>query len=243
MTRFFLLLFAAAILSACNSNDKTIIKSQVPVSTIDPVMTCDTFPVDKPEIRNAKKVLSVWLETASLDWFLDKRQMAWREAIAWSKQVFPVDSNPIIKCLCNEKKNIFLYIPNHFYQKEKNGNLYFQFFIVNNSADTILIPRIDATVDNISSAVSCINSNDTSRQWLLFQQTSKMVECGNSFWTMKLPPKTAIKTQIDSEYLNLGDTTFDYRLELTLGNQKITSNSVKINLMKKQVPFLGKPFN
>lgn len=243
MTRFFLILFAAVALSACNSNDKTIIKSPVPASTVGPVITCDTFPMDKPEIRNAKKALSVWLETTSLDWFLEKRQMAWREAIAWSKKVLPVDSNAILKCLCSEKKNMFLYIPNHFYNKEKNGGLNFQFFIVNNSADTIHIPRIDATVDNISSAISGINNNNTSRQWLSFQQTPKIVECGNSFWTMKLPPQTAIKMQIESEYLNLGDTTVYYRLELTLGEQKIISNSIKINLMKKQLPFLGKPFD
>lgn len=242
MPRYFLIVIVIIALTACG-NDKVNTKSSVPADTIKPVISCDTFAIDKPEIRDAKKVLSVWLETSSLDWFLDKRQMAWREAIAWSRKTFPTDSNAIIKCLCNEKKNVFLYIPHHFNYIEKTWNQYFQFFIVNNSTDTIPIPRFDATIDNIGSSVSSISKDSVSQQWLSFQQTSKLIECGNSFWTMKLPPHTAITSQIESDYLNLGDTSVYYRLELTLGKQKIISNSIKINLMKKQLPFLGKPFD
>jgi hypothetical protein len=242
LPRLFFILTILSTLTACTNNEPNP-QSSAPAVTIKPIITCDTFAIDKPEIREAKKALSVWLEDCSLDWFLEKRQMAWREAIAWSRKIFPVDSNEIIKCLCNEKKNIFLYIPHHFYYKQKNGNRYFQFFIVNNSTDTIPIPRIDAVIDNVASSVSYIANDNTSQQWFSFQKTSKLVECGNSFWTMKLPPHTVIASQIESEYLNLGDTSVYYRLELTLGKEKIISNDIKINLMKKQMPFLGKPFD
>lgn len=207
------------------------------------VVTCDTFTIDKPKIKDYKKTLSVWLETTSLDWFLEKRQTAWREAKAWNINTLLVDRNSILKCLATEQKNLFLYIPNHFYDKAKNGNEYFQFFIVNNSKDTILIPRLDAVINNISSSISYISNVDTLQQWLSFQQTMKFVECGNSYWTMKLPPKTAIKSQIESDYLYLGDTTVNYRLELTLDKKKIVSNEIKISLMKKQLLYLGKPFD
>lgn len=60
---------------------------------------------------------------------------------------------------------------------------------------------------------------------------------------MKVAPKTAIKSQIESGYLYLGDTAVNYRLELTLDKQKIVSNVIKINLMKKQLLYLGKLFD
>jgi hypothetical protein len=58
--------------------------------------------------------------------------------------------------------------------------------------------------------------------------------------TKRLAPKTAIESQIESQYIGLGDTTVDYRIELNLNKQTIVSNSIKINLMKKQLPYLGK---
>lgn len=233
-------------MTACNNSDKTKYNENV-TDNVDttkrnqPIIICDTFTLDRQPVKDYKKVLSVWLETTSLDWFLEKRQSTWREAKTWKKKTFPIDSNSIIKCLCNKNKSIFLYIPNHFYIK-KNGNEYFQFFIVNNSKDTIKIPCLDAVINNISSSVSFITNSDTLQQWLFFQQTGKFVECGNSRWTMKLPPKTAIESQIESQYIGLGDTTVDYRIELILDKQTIVSNSIKINLMKKQLPYLGKKF-
>jgi hypothetical protein len=150
LQRFFLSLLVIHSFTACN-NDKTSNQSSFPADSEKLISACDTFPPDTPEIRDPKKFLSSWLETTSLDWFLDKRQTVWREAITWGNKISPIDSNSIIKCLFTGKENISLYIPNHFYNKEKNGNRYSIFFIINNSPDTILIPHIDAMIENITS--------------------------------------------------------------------------------------------
>lgn len=242
MKKIALLIAIVFLAASCGSKDNTAKKS-IPIdSTAKIVTVCDSASIDNPSIKNYKKSLAVWLEDSSLDWFLEKRQMAWREAIAWSKKIFPVDSNALIKCIGSEKRTIFLYIPNHFFKRTKNGNEFFTFYIANNSSDTVLVPRIDAVINNISSSVSFTSASGSVQQWLSFQQTSKIVECGNSFWTMKLPPKTVIESQIESDFLNLGDTAVNYRLELVLGNRKIISNPIKIHLMKQQVPYLGKSF-
>jgi hypothetical protein len=242
LIRPFLIFIVCIALTSCSGNDYQI-KNIAIADTLPAVAICDSCAIDQPKIKDYRKELSVWLETSSLDWFLEKRQSAWREAKAWEINTILIDSNPILNCLSAKQKDIFLYIPNRFYEKAKNGNEYFQFFIVNNSKDSILIPRLDAVINNISSSISYTSNLDSLQKWLSFQETNKFVECGNSYWTMKLPPRTAIRSQIESGYLFLGDTAVNYRLELMLGKQKIISNSIKINLMKKQLPYLGKPFD
>jgi hypothetical protein len=229
-------------LISCANNDP--VKTNYPDSHINSTpngVACDTNTVDQPPVKDYRQSLAVWLETTPLDWFLRYRQSAWREAKAWNSKPVSVDSNSIIKCLCAGKKNIFLYIPNHFYTRLKNGTEYIDFLIVNNTSDTIAIPCIDDVINHISSSVSAGLSNSTAQQWLSFQETAKIAECGNSYWVMKLPPKTAIASQLEAGYLNLGDTAVNYRLELTVDRQKIVSNSIRINLMKQQLPYLGKP--
>lgn len=239
--KFILWLFAVVMLAACGNNNEPV-KNSDPVAVTKPVVICDTFPLDDPPVKKNSVVLNVWLETTSLDWFLEKRQSAWREAKTWCGKIIPIDSNTILKCVASERKELFLHIPNHFYKKAKTGSEYFQFFIVNNTADSVTLPLLDAVINNISSSVKNI-SKDSAGNWLSFQQTSKMIGCGNSIRTMKLPPQTALAAEIESDFLNLGNEPLDYRIELTLGKQKIVSNTIGIHLMKKQLPFLGKDFD
>jgi hypothetical protein len=241
MKKLFLIFTTTIFLLSCNGKKEAEMK-EAPVLMKEPEIICDTQPVDSPTIKNHKKELGVWLETTSLDWFLEHRQTAWREAKAWANKIIPVNGDSMLKCLSEKKKKVFLYIPNHYFQKEKNGNEYFRFYVVNNSADSIAIPRMDAVINNIGSSVLFSRLADTAEQWLPYQQTDKTVECGNSFWTQKLPPKTAIEAQMESGFTNMGGEWAHYRLELTFGKEKITSNSIKIGFMKKQLPYLGKSF-
>ena len=239
--------FVLTILTACsnsesgkkNCNVLNVTSSNVNKKTIN---SCDTFSMDKQPMKDYKESLSVWLETTTLEWFLQRRQSVWREAKVWINETCPIDNISIIKCLSNDTEKIFLYIPTHFYKKDKHGNEYFQFFIVNNSKDTIKIPCHDRIIDNISSSVSLTSNNVSVQQWLSFQKTDSFVECGNSIWTMKLAPKTVIISEIESQYIGLGDSTVNYRLEFTFEKRKVISNSIKINLMRKQLPYLGKTF-
>lgn len=245
MIRFLsiLTIFILLALTACNNPDPSIKTSKysdkvASTNIIKPNITCDTFQTDQPKIKDYKRAYKVFLETTSLDWFLENRKSLWREAKARHIKTFSVDSISIIKCLCTNSQNVFLYIPNKYYNQRKNGNEYFLFYIVNNSSDTIEIPYLDNIIDNISSSVS----TGDSLRWFLFQRTDQIIDCRNSLRTMKLPPKNVIQSEIESDLINVGDTTVDYRLELTLGKQKIVSNSIKINLLKKQLPYLDKKF-
>ena len=240
MTKAFSILITLTILLSCSNNEDTINKTNIITQA---TAICDTFPTDNPNAKDYKKALSTWLETTSLDWFLENRQSVWREARVWNINNISLDSNSMLKCLSEKQRNPFLYIPNHFYAIAKNGNEYFEFFIVNNTQDTLLLPMLDKVISNISSSISLRTNEDTLSQWLTFQKTDKNAACANSNLETKLPPQTAIKAQIESDYLNMGDITVHYRLELTLDKQRILSNSIRIKLMKKQLPFLRMSFD
>jgi hypothetical protein len=113
-------------------------------------------------------------------------------------------------------------------------------YIVNNAFDSLAMPCIDAVVDHISTSVAPVSSSLVPVQWLSYQVTTSIVECGNSFHIRKLPPRTALESNMDNEYTNMGDSIFQYRVELILNEQKIISNAVPIRFMKKQIPYLGK---
>ncbi len=236
--KLILIIPITTVLATCNISDRSKETGNTAVTKKDVpnICMCDSFQIDKPKIKDYKEAFKGLFEPNSPDWFLENNQSIWREAKAWHTSTFLVDSNPIIKCLSNNLKTVFLYIPNHFYSQKKNGNEYFRFYIVNNSSDTVQIPRLDNVVNNISSSIS----TGDSLKWLSFQYTDKIIDCGNSIWTMKLPPKMATLSEIESDRVNLGDTVVDYRLELTLGKQKIVSNSIKIYLLKKQLRYLDK---
>lgn len=64
--------------------------------------------------------------------------------------------------MARTEKYLFVYSKS-LYDREKNENVYFQFFIVNNSKDTILIQRLDAVINNISSSISYTLNVDPSQ--------------------------------------------------------------------------------
>lgn len=236
-----LYLVCAVIFSACGSNEREPEKTIGNLLREKPRIVCDTAAVDVPPVKKNSVTLDVWLETTSLEWFLDKRQSAWREAKAFSKKIVPVDSNKLLQCLAPERKELFLYIPHRFYKKDKYGNEYFEFYIVNNTEDSVPVPMIDAVVNHISSSAR-LTGKDSTGNWLSFQQTTKFVECGNSFHTFLLPPHTAFEAGMECDFINLGAAPVDYRIELDLNGKKIISNTIGIHLMPEQLPFLGKPF-
>lgn len=202
MTKSFSILIPLIILLSCANDDNINNKAKTNITTKTTTI-CDTFPIDNPNVKDYKKALSIWLETTSLDWFLKNRQSVWREAKAWSINNISLNSNSNLKCLADKQNNLFLYIPNHFYALTKNGNEYFDFFIVNNTQDTLLLPMLDKVISNISSSISLPTNSDTLNQWFSFQKTHKNTACANSNLETKLPPQTAIKAQIESDYLNM----------------------------------------
>lgn len=202
---------------------------------------CDTDSLDRPPVKNAYHALRVHLETVSMDWFIQHRQSMWRETDTWYKKTIAVDSSDLLKCLCSQhEKELFLYIPNRYYVKEKNRSDYFILYIINNSPDSVIIPHVDATINNIGSSVAVPGD---SLNWLYFQKHEHYSGCGNSHFTTKLAPGMAIETQVDAGYLNMGDMPLLYRVEFKYGDQLIVSNNIPITLMRAQKPYLGKKFD
>lgn len=244
--RIFIIVLLSALLACNNSGTKSENVNVASISDtiyIHPkIVECDTFEVDLQPVKDYKKALSVWLKNTSVEWFLENRQAVWREAKAWNTRILTIDSTPTLQCLANISEPVFLYIPSQYYITEKNGNEYFRFFIANNSRDTISIPCLDAVVNNISTSISTPSDSD-SKQWLPFQQTDMLVMCGNSRWTMKLAPRNAVESRIESSYIGLGDTKVNYRLELTLDDETYISNSIDVYLMNKQLSYMGKSYD
>src|SRR5437868_2657814 len=241
-----LIILLVLVFASCSNksgSNETAVSKPNTEQVAKPVFVCDTSASDKPFTKNYKKVLSVWLETTSLDWFLEKRQMAWREIISWPQQTPKSNDSMLIKCLLEQPQGAYLYIPHHHYYNVYNGNEYLYYYVVNNSADTIFIPRIENVVDSVYSLVSFMAPDQRSQPWVAFQKSVIPIECGNSkIYKSALPPKQVMRLYFDCQYMNLGDTTVNYKLGMSLPNQTIFSNTIRINLMKKQLPFLGKDF-
>jgi hypothetical protein len=89
-----------------------------------PPITCDTSCTDTLVARNYKKVLSVWLENNSRDWFLEHRQSARCETKARQVKLVPIDSSAALTCEAARKGNVFLYIPPRFYLRRNDWDYY-----------------------------------------------------------------------------------------------------------------------
>jgi len=199
---------------------------------------CDTMRRDSPVTKENSEVLRVWLDGSSLDWFLEKRQSAWREAKVWNKRVGLISENPLVRCVSENEEDLFLYIPHQYYISEYNGD-FFKFYLINMSSDTVKVPALDATIDRMSSSVSY---PDDPNNWLSFQIGDSFVECGNSIWELQLPPLHLIECELEANFIHLGNEELDFRIEFSAEDLSIVSNSIKIRLMKEQLPYLGRVF-
>lgn len=207
-------------------------------TTVVDIAPCDTFAMDRMRMKDPNSALGVWLETTSLSWFLENRQSTWREAKAWHVKTAPVDSNALASCLAKNRKDIFLYIPNHFHVRKRNGNEYIRLLIINNSNNTVPIPRIDSVIDSVTSSVALGDS----ATWRSFQATNGS-SCGNSYFRSLLPPHSLVEVEVECDYIGMGSSLVDYRLELTLAGRTLVSNTIQIPLMNAQLRYMGKPFD
>lgn len=200
----FLIIFLLGLFNYLSSFPLTSLQNEIPDISI-----CDTFKIDRPMRRNYKKDLDFWLKEMTLNEFFIKEQENWRRAKVWAEQVVQIDTNFILKCVSNQNHTLMLYIPHQYYIKTTNGNRFYRFYIINNSEDTVTLSRADDTILNIHSYIAFKN---TPNKWLPFQTFEEYITCGNSDWTMNLPPRVAVEAQIETYYLNFGDSIVNYRL-------------------------------
>lgn len=204
-----------------------------------PLESCDTASLQLLPLRNYKKVFYYWRQggAGSLDDFLRTEGDRWRAAKAWHDSTFPIAGHPLLQCLGSRQQGLFLYIPHRFLKSRNNdSDLRIAFYLVNNTDDTLRLPRLDATIDNISSSIAADRKN-----WKGFQQTTPFVACGNSRWAQRLPPRWAVSAEIECDYLFVGDTLVEYRLELKLPRgQILVSNAVRVPLLREQLAYAGR---
>jgi len=226
------------LFAACRNNGQKI--PDIPTNgNVMPTTICDTGKVSILPVKDFRKELRIWTEGTGFEWFMKYRQSVLKDAKAWSgKELIDVDSNKLISCLVEGNEQVKIYIPNDFYSKDKIGNEYINFFFINNTKDTILLPMIDAVIRNLNTRVNLQNDSTKHLQWIQFQETAKFVECGNSYWTWKFPPKKFMKCQLDCQYLNLGDKKVPYTIALELGKDTIISNEIEVNVMPQQIRYI-----
>lgn len=105
-------------------------------------------------------------------------------------------------------------------------------YLINNSADTILIDRCDATIYPAETQimVDC--------EWKTFQ-ISIGSTCGNSYFKAQLPPKSYYVLHINRP--NGGEIQTQFRLKLKLGGKEYLSNPCPIMLTGEEFQKAGEP--
>lgn len=106
-------------------------------------------------------------------------------------------------------------------------------FLINTTADTVLIERADATVANIRTEVY------TRGEWLTLQK-DRGASCGNSYWTMYLAPKHYLILKIQE--LLPGPVKVPYRIILKVDGKEVASDPTFVSVPQALLNLAGSPF-
>ncbi len=109
----------------------------------------------------------------------------------------------------------------------KNGNIYRKMVLENNTNDTLSIQRIDATIGGLQEYFLIEG------KWIKNRQ-NEASPCRNSYYTQHLKPFNQIDFELSNGGLINGEIEINYKIELTVGNKKIQSNTIKVKLYKNQ---------
>ncbi len=104
-------------------------------------------------------------------------------------------------------------------------------YLINNSCDTLLIDRCDATIYPAETQIF------VNEEWKLFQ-ISMGSSCGNSYFKAQLPPQSYYALHINRP--NPGDTETEFRVKFKFGDKEFFSNSCKVFLSKEEIEKAGK---
>ena len=132
-------------------------------------------------------------------------------------------TNPFATSKLNE---LSIYIPDNNNLTFENGNKYIVSYLINNSLDTILIDRCDATIYPAETQI-LVNS-----EWKTFQ-ISMGSSCGNSYFKASLFPKLYYTLHIERPIE--GDITTKFRIKLKFDNKIYFSNVCSIKLTKEEI--------
>lgn len=132
--------------------------------------------------------------------------------------------------LSKKKSNnkIQIYFPEKFQIVIPNGNKYAKVYLENNTADSIDISRIDATLANVQEYFLINN------KWIAFRKNGTSI-CGNSYFTNKLAPNKQLNLELSNDCLTEGKNKVAYKITILLENQLLESNVIQVYLYDSQL--------
>ncbi|MFD1293840.1 hypothetical protein ACFQ5N_08340 [Lutibacter holmesii] len=158
----------------------------------------------------------------------------WRNINGWFKKTESIDYNSeLIKSL-KTKEGVFMHIPKDYQIVSENKGIYMEVYLFNFTNDTIKIPRIDATIGNLETKV------EKDKKWETLHTTFGS-SCGNSYWTMELPPNQYILFHSNTISHSKGDLEVEMKIQLKTKDLTIESNLIKIKTYKGLYERLGIP--
>jgi hypothetical protein len=125
-------------------------------------------------------------------------------------------------------EKIKLYFPSDFKVVMPNGNTFAKAYLINNTADSIEIARIDATLANVQEYYFIKN------KWVAFR-TNGTSTCGNSYFSNKLPPNRQLSLELTNDILTDGAKKIPYKISILIGSQQIESNIITVKLHDTQL--------
>lgn len=158
----------------------------------------------------------------------------WRDINGWFKKAESIDYNSKLIKNLKTKKGVFMHIPKDYQIVAENKGIYMEVYLFNFTKDTIRIPRIDATIGNLETKV------EKDEKWETLHTTFGS-SCGNSNWTMELPPNQYILFHSNTISHSKGDLEVEMKMQLKTKDLTIESNLIKIKTYKGLYERLGIP--
>ena len=160
-------------------------------------------------------------------WVADKNP----DPKSWtSDEIYSIErESPFNEC---NKMGLTVLIPDSNDVIMRGKSVFILGYLINNSSDTLLIDRCDATIYPAETQIM------VDGEWKTFQ-ISIGSSCGNSYFKAQLPPKSYYVLHINRP--TVGNIQTQFRLKLKLGGKEYLSNSCPIMLTGEEFQKAGEP--
>jgi hypothetical protein len=144
-------------------------------------------------------------------------------------EVHTIDKN--LPAAIQRSDDLAVFIPDSNRVIRRNQSVYILAYLVNNSCDTLLIDRCDATIYPAETQIF------VDGEWKLFQ-ISMGSSCGNSYYKAHLPPQSYYILHITRP--KPGDIETKFRVKFKFGDKEYFSNPCNLFITKEEFQKAGK---
>jgi hypothetical protein len=152
----------------------------------------------------------------------DEELDRWKE-----KEIYAISKQPV---LSRQPEGISVFIPDTARIIKPNGTAYILAYLLNNTKDTVKIDRADATIAEPETQIF------VEGEWKRFQ-VSIGSSCGNSYFSVPLPPKSYNILHIEQR--EVGNTATLYRVKIVIEGKTYFSNPATIYLTRAAIAKAG----